>query len=49
MPIEGLIKVYAISDIKHLKDIPHGIIVINGITISILISLSVQLVRVILS
>ena len=41
--IKGLTKVYTISDIKHISDIPHGIIVIRGITISILLSLFVQL------
>ena len=30
-------------DIKHISDIPHGIIVIRGIIIPILLSLSVQL------
>ena len=29
----GLTKVYAISDNKRIKDIPHGVIVINGIII----------------
>ena len=40
------------SDIKHMSDIPHGIIVISGITISILLllfSLFVHLHNVILS
>ena len=39
------------SDIKHMSDIPHGIIAISGITISILLlfSLFVQLHNVILS
>ena len=41
--INGLIKVYTIRDIKHMSDIPHGIMVISGITISILFSLFVQL------
>ena len=41
---EGLIRVYTIRDIKQIKDIPHGMIVISGITISILLlSLFVQL------
>ena len=40
---KGLIKVYTIKDIKQIRDIPHGIIVINGIIISILLSLFVQL------
>ena len=35
---KGLIRVYTIRDIKHMSDIPHGIIVIRGITISILLS-----------
>ena len=30
-------------DIKHMSDIPHGIIVIKGFIISILLSLFVQL------
>ena len=39
------------SDIKHMSDIPHGIIIISGITISILLlfSLVVHLHNVILS
>ena len=41
--IRGLIKTYIINDIKHIRNIPHGIIVINCITISILFSLFVQL------
>ena len=42
--IKGLIKVYTMSDIKQISDIPHGTIVISGITISILLlSLFVQL------
>ena len=41
--IKGLTKVYTISDIKHIRDIPHGTIVIKGITISKLLSLFVQL------
>ena len=40
---KALTKVYAVIDIKHISDIPHGMIVINGITISILLSLFVQL------
>ena len=47
-----LIRVYTIRDIKQINDIPHGMIVINGITISILVSLLslfVQLHNVILS
>ena len=50
--IKGLIKVYTMSEIKQISDIPHGMIVINGITISILLSLLslfVQLHNVILS
>ena len=39
----GLTNLYTIRDIKHISDIPHGIIVINGIIISILLSLLVQL------
>ena len=39
---KDLIRVYNIKDIKHISDIPHGIIVINGITISILFSLFVN-------
>ena len=49
---KGLIKVNTMSDIKQISDIPHGMIVINGITISILVSLLslfVQLHNVILS
>ena len=46
--IKSLIRVYTIRDIKHRRDIPHGIIVISGITISIL-SLFVQLHNDILS
>ena len=30
-------------DIKQIGDIPHGMMVINGITIAILLSLFVQL------
>ena len=41
--IKSLIKVYAISDNKLIRDIPHGIIIMNGIIISILVSLFVQL------
>ena len=41
--IKGLTRVYIISDFKHIRDIPHGTIVINGIIISILLSLFVQL------
>ena len=37
------------NDNKHISDTPHGIIVNNGITTSILFSLFVQLVNVILS
>ena len=33
---KGLNNVYTIKDIKQISDIPHGMIVINGITISIL-------------
>ena len=41
---KGLINVYTIRDIRQISDIPHGIIVNNGITISILLfSLFVQL------
>ena len=36
-------------DSKHMRDIPHGMIVYYGITISILFSLFVQLVNVTLS
>ena len=32
----GLIKVYTIRDIKHMRDNPHGFIVISGFSISIL-------------
>ena len=39
---KGLIKTYIIRDIKQISDIPHGMIVINGIIISILFSLFVQ-------
>ena len=49
---KGLIRVCTIRDIKQISDIPHGMIVINGITISILVSLLslfVQLHNVILS
>ena len=49
---KGLIRVYTIRDIKQVSDIPHGMIVISGITISILVSLFslfVQLQTVILS
>ena len=49
---KGLIRVYTIRDIEQISDIPHGMIVINVITISILISLLsmfVQLHSVILS
>ena len=35
---KGLIRVYTIRDIKQISDIPHGMIVINGIIISILVS-----------
>ena len=38
-----LIKVYTIKDIRHIGDKPQGFIVINGIIISILFSLFVQL------
>ena len=38
----SLIKVYTIKDIKQKSDNPHGIIVINGITIPTIISLFVQ-------
>ena len=38
----GLNKVYTMRDIKHTNDNPQGIIVIRGITISVLLSLSVQ-------
>ena len=41
---KGLINVYTIRDNKHISDIPHGIIVINVIIISKLLSLFVQLV-----
>ena len=41
--IRGLIKIYIIRNIKHISDIPHGLIVINGIIISILLSLFLQL------
>ena len=34
---KGLIRVYTMSDIKQISDIPHGMIVISGITISILL------------
>ena len=37
--IKGLTKVYTIRDIKHTKDNPQGIIVIEDVTI---LSLSVQ-------
>ena len=47
--IKGLIRVYTIRGIKHRRDIPHGKIVISGITISILLSLFVQLRNDILS
>ena len=49
---KGLIKVYTIRDIQQISDIPHSMIVINGITISILVSLLslfVQLHKIILS
>ena len=39
---KGLNKLYTMRDIKHTKDNPQGIIVIKVITISILLSLSVQ-------
>ena len=32
------------SDIKQISDIPHGMIVIHGITISILLLLFVQII-----
>ena len=41
--IKGLIRVYTIRDIKQISEKEHGIIVISGITISILLSLFVQL------
>ena len=41
--IKGLIRVYTIRDIKQISEKAHEIIVISGITISILISLLVQL------
>ena len=41
---KGLTKVYAISDIEQISDKPQENIVINGFTISILISLFVQLI-----
>ena len=47
-----LIRVYTIRDIKQISEIPHGMIEINGITISILVSLLslfIQLHNVILS
>ena len=40
---KSLIRVYTIRVIKHMIDIPHGIIVIRGITISIFLSLFVQI------
>ena len=47
---KGLIKVYTIRDIKHKNDRPLGIVKNNaGIILSILFSLSVQLLDVILS
>ena len=46
---KGLIRVNTIKDIKEISDKPQGIIVIKGITISILFSLFVQLFEVILS
>ena len=36
---KGLIIVYTIKDIKHISDIPHGIMVNRGIIISMLFSL----------
>ena len=42
--IEGLIKVYTIKDIKLINDRLHGIMVNNGVIISILLSLFVQLI-----
>ena len=48
---KGLINVYIIKDSKQINDITHGMIVINGITISMfvsLLSLVVQLHNVIL-
>ena len=40
---KGLIRVYTIRDIKQIIDIPNSMIVISGITISILLlSLFVQ-------
>ena len=41
---KGLIKVYTIKDITQISDRVHGIIVIINITISILVSLFVQLI-----
>ena len=47
---KGLINVFTIKLLKHKCDIPHGIVSNNnGILISILFSLSVQLVKVMLS
>ena len=49
---KGLIRVYTRRNIKQISDIQHGMIVINGIIISILVSLLslfVQLYNVILS
>ena len=40
---KALINVYTMRDIKHISDIPHEIIVNNGIIISIMLSLFVQL------
>ena len=42
--IERLIKVYTIKDIKQINDRLHGIMVNNGVIISILLSLFVQLI-----
>ena len=47
---KGLAKVYTIRDIKHKTDRPLGIVNNNaGIIISVLFSLSVQLLDVIIS
>ena len=40
---KSLIKVYTMRDIKHISDIPHGIIVNKGNIISTLVSLVVQI------
>ena len=48
-PNKDLIRVHIIFDIEQISDNPKGINVINGITISILLSLFVQFYNDILS